>query len=154
MLALLEPAGRAPELQAWFQSDLMGRAGDGFQYDCSPAGATSCHGEAAPDLTSFYCYNPYRFRSGRRYFPLRPASERPRQAYFLTIASHLRVNNDSAFLAGMVRGRNLTVDDALEAMALEWQDRVIPGTKLVDYGEAMDGFSPTYKHVPPQSHGA
>ena len=32
---------------------------------------------------------------------------------------------------------------------MSWQEYLIPGTNLVDYGPAMDGFSPTYKHVMP-----
>ena len=32
---------------------------------------------------------------------------------------------------------------------MPWQEYLIPGTNLVDYGPAMDGFSPTYKHVMP-----
>ena len=44
---------------------------------------------------------------------------------------------------------NLTVEEALEGIVTDFQEYLIPGTNLVDYGPSMDGFSPTYKHVMP-----
>lgn len=38
---------------------------------------------------------------------------------------------------------NLTVDQALEDISMDWQGEVIPGTTLADYGTNLDGFSRT-----------
>ena len=71
------------------------------------------------------------------------------------MSNHLRVNNDTRFLHGpagtVAKNKNLTVDALLSQIALDWRDGgyAIAGTSLVDYGPAMDGFSPTYKHVMP-----
>eukprot|EP01046_Picozoa_sp_COSAG06_P025616 COSAG06_NODE_2163_length_7438_cov_2.447200_7_plen_421_part_00 len=79
----------------------------------------------------FYCYNPW--------------------AFYMAMSNHLRVNNDTAFLGQIAASSrlNLTVDEALEGIVTDFQEYLIPGTNLVDYGPAMDGFSPTYKHVMP-----
>jgi hypothetical protein len=67
------------------------------------------------------------------------------------MSNHLRVNNDTAFLGKRAASArlSLTVEDALEGIVTDFQEYLIPGTNLVDYGPAMDGFSPTYKHVMP-----
>ena len=67
----------------------------------------------------------------------------------MTMGNHLRANNASAFLGASAAGTAQTVDDALHTIATDWRTYLIPGTSLVDYGPAMDGFSPTYKHVMP-----
>ena len=77
----------------------------------------------------FYCYNPW--------------------AYYMMASNHLRVNNDTTFLHMQAASSNQTVEDALEGIATDFQEYLIPGTNLVDYGPSMDGFSPTYKHVMP-----
>lgn len=64
-------------------------------------------------------------------------------------SNHLRINNDTKFLHMRAASSNQTVEDALEAIATDFQEYLIPGTNLVDYGPAMDGFSPTYEHVMP-----
>ena len=38
---------------------------------------------------------------------------------------------------------NLTVDQTLEDISMDWQGEVIPGTTLADYGTNLDGFSRT-----------
>ena len=70
-------------------------------------------------------------------------------AYYMAMSNHLRVNNDTNFLHSQAATSNMTVEDALEGIATEFLEYLIPGTYLVDYGPAMDGFSPTYKHVMP-----
>lgn len=42
---------------------------------------------------------------------------------------------------------NLTVDQALEDIAMDWQSEVIPGTTLADYGTNLDGFSRTQLRI-------
>ena len=69
----------------------------------------------------------------------------------MAISNHLRVNNDTQFLHSLAGGTNRTVEQALEGIATQYQEYLIPGTKLVDFGPAMDGFSPTYQHVMPGS---
>ena len=196
MLAMLEPAGRAPTMQAWLAHDQDGvfghGLGNGYAMDCPVPGSESCQfpsaavvpvEEVKPDKGAagapkhganrrsanattasrfaraeslseqststsyaagggssraaaikapqygFYCYNPW--------------------AFFMTMSNHLRLNNDTAFLNARAASTNKTVLEALEAIATDWQNYLIPGTMLVDYGPAMDGFSPTYKHVMP-----
>ena len=80
-------------------------------------------------LPRSYCYNPW--------------------AYYMMASNHLRINNDTKFLHMRAASSNQTVEDALEAIATDFQEYLIPGTNLVDYGPAMDGFSPTYEHVMP-----
>ena len=77
----------------------------------------------------FYCYNPW--------------------AYYMMASNHARINNDTKFLCMQAANSNQTVEDALEGIATDFQEYLIPGTHLVDYGPDMDGFSPTYKHVMP-----
>ena len=77
----------------------------------------------------FYCYNPW--------------------AYYMTMSNHLRINNDTAFLMAVAANTSQTVEQALQTIVMDWQEYLIPGTQLVDYGPSMDGFSPTYKHVMP-----
>ena len=65
------------------------------------------------------------------------------------MANHLRVNNDTEFLNANASTSTKSVDRVLELIATDYKNYLIPGTQLVDYGPAMDGFSPTYKHVMP-----
>jgi hypothetical protein len=84
----------------------MGKNGDGFQYDCAPAGSASCEfARASAALKNapegdpkygFYCYNVW--------------------AYFLTMSNHLRCNNDTEFMNAKAATSNLTVDQLLEAI--------------------------------------
>jgi hypothetical protein len=132
MIAMLEPAGRGPELQAWLTLDdsLMGKGGNGFQYDCltdesfshgctypntsSSAAATSekqksqQHGADEPGYTSSAA------AGGAAAAP----SPSPKYgfycynvwAYFLTMSNHLRVNNDTDFLNSLAgKDKTLTV---------------------------------------------
>ena len=64
------------------------------------------------------------------------------------LSAHLRVNNDSAFLHSIMSGSTQSVDEVLEGIATGYKDTVRSknGTLLVDYGDKMDGFSPSYKH--------
>lgn len=142
LLSLLEPAYRAQTLQAWLAHDKEGKdvfghgLGNGYAMDCEPLGVSECtyshHAKKkepeAPEY-GFYCYNPW--------------------AYYMAMSNHVRINNATDFLAQSAANTSATVDDALETIATDWQEYVIPGTKLVDYGPKMDGFSPTYKHVMP-----
>lgn len=66
---------------------------------------------------------------------------------------HIRVNNDSTFLASHAGRSNLTVDEALDAIVLDWRGSAIEGTRLVDYPVNLDGFSRTYMHVMPGMQG-
>jgi len=70
----------------------------------------------------------------------------------VNLFNYLRISNDTSFLHSRAAKSNLTVDQALEAIVLDWQGSVIPGTSLADYGTNLDGFSRTYMHVrpPPQ----
>ena len=65
------------------------------------------------------------------------------------MSNHLRVNNATSFLKMKAASSNMTVEEALEGIATDFEEYLIEGTHLVDYGPAMDGFSPTYKHVMP-----
>ena len=65
------------------------------------------------------------------------------------MSNNARVNNDSTFLAMRAATSNMTVEQALEGIATDFQEYLVPNTHLVDYGPAMDGFSPTYKHIMP-----
>lgn len=56
-------------------------------------------------------------------------------------AADLRTSNDTEFLESRAAHSNLTVDQALEGIAMDWQEEVIPGTRLADYGTNLDGFS-------------
>ena len=143
MLALLEPEGRAPTFQAWLAHDdhpgtKFGHGkGNGYALDCEPLGSTSCGfaGEQSPQQMpsgatpgegpeyGFYCYNPW--------------------AFYMAMSNHLRLNNDTAFLRSKAASSNLTVEEALEGIATDFQEYLIAGTNLVDYGPAMDCFSPT-----------
>jgi hypothetical protein len=69
----------------------------------------------------------------------------------MAMSNHLRVNNDTAFLAAHAASniRNISVEGALDIIVNDYKEYLIPGTGLVDYGPDMDGFSPTYKHVMP-----
>ena len=175
MVSLLEPAGRPNTLHAWLAHDappaVYGHGiGNGYAMDCEPVGSTQCtyaggdgetttaiatatttaaapprrpaapgrsggpkgrNGNAGPEY-GFYCYNP--------------------SAYFSALGAHLRINNDSAFLASAAHAASspvYSVDDALHGIATDWTEYLVKGTMLVDYGPSMDGFSPTYKHVMP-----
>eukprot|EP00040_Diaphanoeca_grandis_P030960 m.184217 g.184217 ORF g.184217 m.184217 type:complete len:635 (+) comp32181_c5_seq16:689-2593(+) len=151
MLALLEPAGRTPTFQNWFAHDdhkgtQFGHGmGNGYAMDCplgspGPFGSNKCQNRPGPPPPppppgpeyGFYCYNPW--------------------AYYMAMSNHLRINNDTSFLAQSatpISKRNISVEDALELIVLDFMEYLIPGTNLVDYGPDMDGFSPTYKHVMP-----
>jgi hypothetical protein len=161
MLALLEPASRAPTFQAWLAHDdhpgtKFGHGmGNGYPMDCAPIGRSGTKwGVACPFPNAstiavstkklappqppvalegpeygFYCYNPW--------------------AYYMMASNHLRVNNDTRFLHMQAASSNQTVEDVLEGIATDFEEYLIPGTNLVDYGPDMDGFSPTYKHVMP-----
>jgi hypothetical protein len=157
MLALLEPASRTPTFQAWLAHDdhpgtKFGHGmGNGYPMDCAPIGkggskwGVGCGWKNAsngvrsppppppPPLQGpeygFYCYNPW--------------------AYYTMASNHLRINNDTQFLGMQAASSNMTVEEALEGIATDFQEYLIPGTNLVDYGPSMDGFSPTYKHVMP-----
>ena len=153
LLALLEPAGRAPTFKAWFAHDdhpgtKFGHGmGNGYAMDCEPLGSGSCgfassaaseNGTAAtapkapPPATAatadsaepkpeygFYCYNPW--------------------AFYMAMSNHLRVNNDTDFLRSHAANRSdLDVEAALEGIALDFLEYLIPDTSLVDYGPAMD----------------
>ena len=156
LLALLEPAGRAPTLQVWLAHDdhpgtNFGHGmGNGYAMDCDPPsssgpfGSNTCgtapspgidaeafaaaRAEAGPEY-GFYCYNPW--------------------AYYMALGNHARLNNASDFLAQHAANntRGMDVEAALEAIVLDYKEYLMPGTNLVDYGPDMDGFSPTYKHV-------
>ena len=63
------------------------------------------------------------------------------------MSNHLRVNNATSFLKMKAASSNMTVEEALEGIATDFEEYLIEGTHLVDYGPAMDGFSPTYKHT-------
>jgi len=69
----------------------------------------------------------------------------------MAMSNHVRLNNATDFLEQHAANntRNLKVEDALEMIVKDFQEYLIPGTNLVDYGPDMDGFSPTYKHVMP-----
>ena len=143
MLALLEPEGRPPTFQAWLAHDdhpgtKFGHGtGNGYAMDCEPVGSTNCGSNNRDSVASeskgpeygFYCYNPW--------------------AFYMAMSNHLRINNDTGFLLAKAANSNMTVEDALEGIVTDWQEYLIPDTHLVDYGPAMDGFSPTYKHVMP-----
>ena len=144
LLSLLEPAGRPNTLHAWLAHDAppatFGHGiGNGYAMDCKPVGSTQCTYAASPPAAAhaparapeygFYCYNP--------------------SAFFSALGAHLRVNNDTSFLNSRASGSSQSVDDVLQGIATDYQQYLVPGTMLVDYGGAMDGFSPTYKHVMP-----
>lgn len=67
----------------------------------------------------------------------------------MAMANHLRMNNATSFLTAQAANSSMDVEAALGAIVEDYKTYLIPGTKLVDYGPAMDGFSPTYKHVMP-----
>ena len=46
----------------------------------------------------------------------------------------------------------MTVEEALEGIATDFEEYLIPGTNLVDYGPSMDGFSPTCPPPLPAAH--
>jgi hypothetical protein len=143
LLALLEPAGRPPTFSAWFTADLRGKKHNWFDLDCGPDnpigtvyGACNFSGvvpPAKPQLGNVYPYNVW--------------------SYGVSMFNYLRTSNDSAFLASRAGQSNLTVDQALEAIVLDWRGSVIPGTRLADYGDNLDGFSRTYMHVLPGMQG-
>ena len=71
----------------------------------------------------------------------------------MSMFNYLKTSNDSAFLQQRAGQSNITVDEALEAIALDWRGLAIEGTALADYGTTLDGFSLTYKHVLPGMQG-
>jgi hypothetical protein len=89
LVSLLEPAGRAPTLQAWLTSDLRGRSNNLFQLDCGPPGSVTnvCNftdgggveSAAAADSDSNSDSNIYPYNIW---------------SYAHAIVHHLRVNND------------------------------------------------------------
>eukprot|EP00039_Didymoeca_costata_P004349 m.72778 g.72778 ORF g.72778 m.72778 type:complete len:733 (-) comp12357_c0_seq3:125-2323(-) len=148
MISLLEPEGRAATMNAWWDHDYglnetIGHGlGNGYAMDCEPIGTGSCNYPAnkkekrkepktrrdaakTPEY-GFYCYNPW--------------------AYYMAMSNHVRVNNASDVKMNHNGGNIMT---ALLNISTDWENYLIPGTNLVDYGPAMDGFSPTYKHVMP-----
>ena len=57
----------------------------------------------------------------------------------MAMSNHLRVNNDTNFLRSRAANRSdLDVEAALEGIALDFKEYLIPDTSLVDYGPAMD----------------
>ena len=55
-------------------------------------------------------------------------------AFYMAMSNHLRVNNDSVFLQQEAAASGMSVEDALEGIATDWQAYLIPGTHLIDYG--------------------
>jgi hypothetical protein len=170
MLALLEPAGRAPTFQAWLAHDdhdgtAFGHGmGNGYAMDCAPLGSSAPFGTGTCGMAPHPGAVPGGVRGGSGsgsgggggdgggsgaptalpeygFYCYNP------WAYYMTASNHLRVNNDSAFLHARAANSSVTVEGALLGIATDWQHYLIPGTQLVDYGPDMDGFSPTYKHV-------
>jgi hypothetical protein len=68
---------------------------------------------------------------------------------YMAMANHLRINNDTTFRTAQAANSSIDVEAALGVIAQDYVEYLIPGTSLVDYGPAMDGFSPTYEHVMP-----
>ena len=151
LLALLEPAGRAPTLQVWLAHDdhpgtQFGHGmGNGYAMDCDPPassgpfGSNTCGAAPAPGLDSeafdaaraaagpeygFYCYNPW--------------------AYYMALGNHARLNNASDFLAQHAANntRGMDVEAALEAIVLDYKVRrespdVLPSVAI----RASESFS-------------
>jgi hypothetical protein len=47
-------------------------------------------------------------------------------AYYMMASNHLRVNNDTKFLHMQAASSNQTVEDALEGIATDFQEYLIP----------------------------
>ena len=172
MLALLDPSGRAATLQAWLRTDLRGKSEDSFPLDCTPAPPALTNGSSCTYPTAAAAAADSSSSSSSSSSSKQKEKKKDKTttvaagvgdnnvypfniwSYGLAISNHLAVNNDSAFLRARAGATNLTVDEAFEGIALDWQGAVVPGTAgLVDYGGAIDGFSPTYQHVVPGMQG-
>jgi len=162
LLAFLEPAGRPPAIQAWFTADILANAQNSIALDCGPIGTVydRCNFSSSKSNGSFGDREGEggRAREGKRdtskVDALSNVYPYNKWAYALAINTHMRINNDTEFLNSKAGTSNLTVDEALENLTLDWMTRVIPGTSsLVDYGSKLDGFSHTYEHVMPGMQG-
>ena len=148
LLALLEPKSRPPTYHAWFTSDLRGRLHNWFDLDCGNNGANPAGTVYGP--CNFTGKAP-RTPSGNVVYPYNIWS------FGFAMFNYLRTSNDTEFLESLATGgvtsSNLTVDQALEGVVLDWKDVAIEGTRLADYGTKLDGFSRTYEHVMPGMQG-
>eukprot|EP00040_Diaphanoeca_grandis_P021873 m.116789 g.116789 ORF g.116789 m.116789 type:complete len:861 (+) comp28539_c0_seq1:178-2760(+) len=156
LLSFLEPKGRPPTLQAWFTSDLKGKKHNWFALDCAPIGTVynGCNFSTPEQFQNRSAVSDDNENEGNiketingNVYPYNMWS------YAKTITSYLRVNNDTEFLTKQAAKSNLTVDQAFEAVVMDWEMYAIPSTHMVDYGGTMDGFSPTYQHVLPGMQG-
>ena len=148
LLSFLEPSGRPSTIQAWLTMDLKGKRHNWFALDCAPIGAVydGCNfttAAATATTTSNEVGNPW---EGNVY-PYNIWS------YGKAMFNHMTANNDTNFLKARAAQSNITVDEALGAIVLDWQGSVIEGTRLTDYGGNLDGFSKTYMHVLPGMQG-
>jgi hypothetical protein len=156
LLALLEPGGRVPTLQAWMTSDLKGKLHNWFDLDCGNPigtvyGACNFTGNNGATIASDHTASPLQDGAAvgklGKFYPYNVWS------YGANIFNYLRTSNDSNFLSQLAGQSNLTVDQNLEEIVLDWQAEVIEGTRLADYGGNLDGFSVTYQHVIPGMQG-
>ena len=133
MLALLEPAGRAPTFQAWLAHDdhdgtAFGHGmGNGYAMDCAPLGSSAPFGSGTCGVAPHPGVAPQPggdrggSGSGRGSGSgggSGAAAALPEYgfycynpwAYYMTASNHLRVNNDSAFLRARAANSSVTVE--------------------------------------------
>lgn len=93
LLALLEPEGRPPTIQAWLSMDLKGKAHNWFDLDCGPIGTIygpcNFNSSSSPQRSG---PNPW----GRNVYPYNIWS------YGVNIFNYLKTSNDTAFLTKKV----------------------------------------------------